>query len=554
MRTTTAPRARRLAATATGLALTMTVSACHVGSKGSPSQTTSASAAASEQTTASTPTAGGSASLPAGSPAASGAALRDPGSYASDLQWVDITKQVQSALGNATKRKLNFSRSIMKVPLDWSRPDGGKTVSITVLRVRSSSQHDRIGSLVINPGGPGGSGLEAALELAAEGLPQEIVDRFDIVGFDPRGVGDSDPITCIPAKEKDADLNLPADPSTDAQWNVTVAEDQKIADECYATYGSDLTHYSTAETVRDMEALRAKLGDAKLTYLGYSYGTLLGAEYASAYPDRVRALVLDGAIDPTISTLTQDKIQAEGFELAFDHYAASCEQQSSCPLGKNPVAFVQNLMTTSDVHPIPSGSAKDTRVVKGGAVLLAVISALYDKSQWSDLTSALRNAENGDGSGVLALDDQYNERNPDGSYSNIEDANSAISCADTTDRTSVAEARALQPQWRAAAPLMGGAEAAGTAFCSLWKAPPDKPITVVDNHAPTVLVVGTTGDPATPISGAQHLARLLGSGDLLVWQGDGHTAYPKTSCITNAVDGYLIDLKAPPAGTTCPAS
>lgn len=484
----------------------------------------------------------------------SGAAIADPGAFATKLTFTDISDQVNGALAGVTDRKLSFGRGVMKVPLDWANPGNGKTVSITVIRIRSKSEHDRIGSLVVNPGGPGGSGTEAALGLAVSELPQAILDRFDIVGFDPRGVGLSDPITCIPAKEKDAQLNMTPDPVSQAAWEANIAEDTKVADECYQIYGSDLTFYSTAETARDMEALRAKLGDPKLTYLGYSYGTLLGAEYASAYPDKVRALVLDGAVDPTISSVDQDKTQAAGFELAFSHFAANCEKKAGCPLGNDPVAYVQKLMASSDKNPVASGSSKDKRVVKDGAVLLAVISALYDQTQWGQLTTALTDAAKGNGAGILALDDQYNERQPDGTYSNLEDANAAIACADETDRTSVAAARALQAQWRAANPLFGGSAAASLDYCSLWKAPADKPIEVTDNHAPTVLVVGTTGDPATPISGAKHLAALLGSGDLLIWQGDGHTAYPKTDCITNAVDAYLIDVKAPAAGTTCPAS
>src|SRR6185312_5285360 len=197
-------------------------------------------------------------------PVPSGAALKNPGAFASNLDFTDISKQVNNALSGVTNRKLAFGRAVLKVPLDWSNPANGKTVSITVLRVRSQSQHDRIGSLVVNPGGPGGSGTEAALDLAVGELPQAILDRFDIVGFDPRGVALSDPIQCIPAKEKDAELNMPPDPTTDAQWAANIAEAKKVADECYSIYGSTLQFYSTAETVRDMEALRAKLGDDKL--------------------------------------------------------------------------------------------------------------------------------------------------------------------------------------------------------------------------------------------------------------------------------------------------
>jgi pimeloyl-ACP methyl ester carboxylesterase len=481
----------------------------------------------------------------------------DPGAYAGALDWTDITKQVDAALGGG-QQSLSYARAEMQVPLNWADANG-KKISITVLRIRSKTQHDRLGSLVINPGGPGASGVEAAIDLTAAGsseqLPAAILDRFDIVGFDPRGIGLSHPLQCITDKQKDAELNLPADPQTDAQWQQSIADTTAVADECYATYGADLTYYSTTETVRDMEALRAKLGDSKLTYLGYSYGTLIGAEYASAYPDKVRALVLDGAVDPTINTVDQDKTQAAGFQLAFSHFSQACTSLGAkCPLGADPQQFVLNLMAKAAANPIPSDDASDKRRAGDGAVLLGVISALYDQTQWATLRSALVDASRGDASGILALDDQYNERSPDGTYTNIEDANAAIGCADTTDRPTIAEARQLEPQWRATDPLFGGSSASSLGFCSLWKAPPDAPITVTNSNAPPIMVIGTTGDPATPISGAEHLAALLGSGKLLVWQGDGHTAYPKTKCVTDDVDAYLINLTVPAAGATCPAS
>ena len=510
---------------------------------------------ASPSAAASSTTAGAASPARAASPRASSSydGRGDPGAFASNLNWTDITKQLSSAVGD-NKHTFSYAKATMQVPLNWADVTS-KKISITVLRIRSASQQNRIGSLVINPGGPGGSGIDAALSLAVDELPQAILDRFDIVGFDPRGIGLSDPIQCITNKQKDAELNLPADPKTAAQWQQEIADATKVAQECYTEYGSDLTYYSTAETARDMEALRAKLGDPKLTYLGYSYGTLIGAEYASAYPDKVRALVLDGAVDPTISSTDQDKTQAAGFQLAFSHFAASCTSKgASCKLGSDPQQYVLNLMTKAAAHPIPSGASGDKRTADDGAVLLGVISALYDKTQWPDLITALADANKGDASGILSLDDQYNERDTNGTYSNLEDANAAIGCADATQRPTIAQAQALQPGWRATNPLFGGSAASSLGFCSLWKAPPDQPITVANKGAAPILVIGTTGDPATPISGAQHLAALLGSGRLLVWQGDGHTAYPKTTCVTNDVNSYLINLTLPPTGATCPAS
>jgi pimeloyl-ACP methyl ester carboxylesterase len=474
----------------------------------------------------------------------------DPGAFVAALKWVDITKAVAAA--DETKKRFAYARATMRVPLIWANV-GSTKITITVLRIRSATQHDRLGSLVINPGGPGGSGVEAALDLAVQELPKAILDRFDIVGFDPRGIGLSHPLQCITNKEKDAELNLAADSTTDAAWQRRIADATSDASVCYKAYGSNLTYYSTAETVRDLEALRAKLGDPKLTYLGYSYGTRLGAEYASAFPSKVRALVLDGAVDPTINTIDQDKAQAAGFQLAFSHFAQACIAKT-CKLGSNPQQFVMALMAKAAATPIPSGDKKDKRKAGDGAVLLGVISALYDQTRWVPLTTALLDANNGDAAGILALDDEYNERSPDGTYSNIEDANAAIGCSDATQRPTIAQARAFEPQWRADNPLFGGAAASGLGFCSLWKAPPDQPIVVADNQAPPIMVIGTTGDPATPISGAGHLASLLGSGRVLVWQGEGHTAYPKTTCVTGDVDNYLINLTLPAVGATCPGS
>ncbi len=477
----------------------------------------------------------------------------DPGAFASNLTWTDITKQLGAAVGD-TNHKFLYAKATMQVPLNWADVTG-KKISITVVRIRAVNQKNRIGSLLINPGGPGESGIDYAIPAALEEIPDAILDRFDIIGFDPRGIGLSSPIQCITDKQKDAELNLPADPMTDAQWQASIADVTQVAQECYTEYGSDLTYYSTAETARDVEALRVKLGDSKLTFLGYSYGTLLGAEYATAYPSKVRAMVLDGAVDPTISPIDQDKTQSAGFQLAFSHFAANCTAKGkSCPLGSNPQQFVLDLMAKAAAHPIASGDAKDKRTADDGAVLLGVISALYDETEWPDLVSALTDANKGDASGILSLDDSYNERSADGTYTNVEDANAAIGCSDATTRPTIAQARALQPAWRASNPIFGGSAASSLGFCSLWKAPPDQPITVANTGAAPILVIGTTGDPATPISGAQHLAALLGSGRLLVWQGDGHTAYPKTQCVTNDVDNYLINLTLPAVGATCPAT
>jgi pimeloyl-ACP methyl ester carboxylesterase len=508
----------------------------------------SSTAATTESDVASPAPNSGPASTPDGTDGRS-----DPGAYATNLKWTDVTKKYRASI-NDPNHKFLYATGTMQVPLNWADVDG-KKITLTVLRIRSATQKNRIGSLLINPGGPGVSGVTDAFEQANGELPTAILQRFDIVGFDPRGIGLSDPLQCIPSKQKDAELNEPADPTTDPAWQLEIADTTLIAKECYTAYGSDLTYFSTTETVRDMEALRVKLGDTKLTYLGYSYGTLIGAEYASAYPSKVRALVLDGALDPTLTPVEEDQGQADGFQLAFSHYAESCRAQvSGCGLGSDPQGFVLRLMAKAAANPIASGDKKDKRKAADGAVLLAVISALYDESDWDTLTIALVDADHGDASGILSLDDFYNYRADNGTYSNVEDANAAIGCADTTVRPTFAQARALEPVWRASNPLFGGSAASGLGFCSVWKAQPDQKITVADNHAAPIVVIGNTADPATPIAGARHLAALLGTARLLVWDGDGHTAYPKTTCITDAVDNYLINLTLPATGATCPAA
>jgi hypothetical protein len=276
---------------------------------------------------------------------------------------------------------------------------------------------------------------------------------------------------------------------------------------------------------------------------------LLGAVYAHLFPTRLRAAVLDGAIDPTADSVDASARQAGGFERAFDDFAADCRAHA-CAVGPDPRAFVARLLDRARRAPIPSSGG---RPVTAGHIVLAVVASLYTRSQWTTLTRALADAESGRGDRVLTLADEYNQRRSDGTYSNLVDANTAVNCADDAHRPTVAEVRRLQAEWRARYPLFGAPLALSLLGCALWPAKPDPYPTGAARGGPPIVVVGTTGDPATPYENTPRLAHLLGTGVVLTWQGEGHTAYPQTRCVTAAVDGYLVALRTPPDGERCPA-
>lgn len=464
----------------------------------------------------------------------------------------NIKPQLQSQPGG--ERDLSFGCGTLQVPLDHDKPDG-KQLRLYLVRIHLASQKDRIGSLLLNPGGPGGSGLDAAVGLSLQ-MPTEVLERFDLVGFDPRGVGVSEGIKCISDSEKDTYAAADPDARTPQEFAQQVKDVGQVTEECTTKYGDKLAHINTVETVRDMDLIRRGLGDQKLTYLGFSYGTLLGSVYAQLYPDRVRAMVLDGAVDPAQKTLDAGEAQAKSFESVFDQFAAFCTSKGkACPLGSDPRKFVTALMDKARANPIPSTKTGEERRATAGNVQLAVVSALYDRDEWKALADALALADKGDAKGVFSLGDIYNQRGDDGHYANILDANITVNCNDSNERFSEQEVQAKLADWRKKYPMFGAGQALGLLLCQEWQ--PDRhPIPTVEKATTAgtpILVVGTVHDPATPYTAAQALTSELGSATLLTWEGDGHTAYPKTPCITSAVGKYLVDLTMPTAGTRCPA-
>lgn len=436
----------------------------------------------------------------------------------------------------------------LAVPQDWATPQDGRTFDLALLRARSSGQRNRVGSLLVNPGGPGASGVELAAYLVS-GLPADVVGRFDVVGFDPRGVGRSSPVECFSDADLDANFGADPDPVGQAEFDAAVGLARRMAQSCGEKYGDTLRLFSTEQTARDMDAIRAAVGDEKLTYLGYSYGTLLGAVYAQLFPTRVRALVLDGAVDPTQTSIASSESQAKGFERAFDNFAGWCRTNTArCPIAPDARAAVTSALQQARRSPVggPGG-----RSATAGWVFTAIVSSLYTDDRWPSLAQAIADLRRGNPAGVFQLADSYAERDPGGRYSNLFDANLAVNCTDDDTSATVAEVRRLQGEWRVKYPLFG-ASLALNLICAQWPGKRDPYPAGKAEGAPPVLVVGTRGDPATPYEQTPALARMLGVGVVLTWEGEGHTAYPQTRCVVTAVNAYLIDLKAQD-DQSCPA-
>ncbi len=470
------------------------------------------------------------------------------------VEWTDCTTDIAPIIAGrpGADRPLTFGCGQIEVPLSYDDPTG-PTLSLFAVRAVSGTQVDRIGSLVVNPGGPGLSATDAAVQSALT-LPDAVLGRFDVVGVDPRGVGLSQPVECISDDTKD---ELTADeprPSTAEQLDAAFALADDVAEGCADTYGAGLGAFSTVDSARDLDRVRQAVGDTQLTYLGYDYGTTLGSTYAELFPAQVRALVLDGAVDPGADPQAAAEAQAQGFEAAFDAFAATCTGLvGGCPVGADPRTFVGDLLTQAGTAPIPSSRQGETRQATPGLVLAAVRSALYDPAAWPQLAQSLAAAQAGDSAGVLTLADTYTGRSEDGTYTNTIDAGLTISCSDTEETPSRTDVRALVAAWGTTYPLFGADSALSLYTCTPWEAPrtplPDRD---AEGAAP-ILVIGTQGDPVTPLPGAVAMAEELTSGVLLTWQGGGHTAYPGTDCVTAAVNSYLVDLVAPPTDLVCPA-
>ncbi|WP_199485003.1 alpha/beta hydrolase [Actinomadura craniellae] len=445
-----------------------------------------------------------------------------------------------------------FECAHVEVPLDYAAPSKSR-LKLAVIRMRARGS-DRIGSLLINPGGPGGSGVDW-VRGAAQGFNDRLRERFDIVGFDPRGVGKSNPVHCLDGEQLDTFFATDATPDSQDEIDDLADVGRGFADGCKERSGSVLPHVGTQDAARDMDVLRAALGDEKLTYMGLSYGTYLGAYYAERFPRQVRALVLDGAVDPTLSATDVLQHQAKGFEEALRSFAADCVTQSGCPLGRtvdgalNRIAALQK---RADGKPLRNTSG-DGRKVQESLVTSGIAQALYTKQLWPALRAALATALTGDGTALLRLADQMVERRPDGSYGNLMEANMAINCVDKPHPADVPAFKKEVAKAEKASSRFGAFVVWGGLPCVHWPVKPAaEPAPPTAAGAPPIVVIGTTRDPATPYAWSRALAGQLTSGRLVTLDGDGHTAYfQANACITQAVDAYLVNGTPPADGTTC---
>ncbi|MER8069105.1 alpha/beta hydrolase [Streptomyces sp. NPDC094034] len=441
----------------------------------------------------------------------------------------------------------------LKVPLDYNDAEG-RQVEIPLLRVSARGQ-DPIGSLVLNPGGPGFPGTDHAALTAVVWGKSLITERFDLVGFDPRGVGASKPaLDCFTDAERDRDAKLYSIPAGLDDWNRQ--ETRRLAEQCGKRSGGTevLEHVGTRDAARDMDVLRQALGDDRLSYAGSSYGTRLGAVYAEMFPKKVRALVLDAALDPTAGTRERRIQQATGLQASFERLAAACAAQQDCPLGTDPERATEEFQKL--VRPLIDKPAQtsDGRDLTFSGAVEGVETAMYSEASWPTAIKGITELSSGKGDTLQKLRDDFHGRTPDGTYSSSSEANLAINCMDE-ERHTPAQETALARAWYKAAPYSDHGRPVKKVRdgCEQWPAEP----TLGFPHAtdikglPDTLTVSVTGDPVTPHEGSINTAKALG-GSLLTVEGEQHGALLAGNvCVNDAVASYLVDLEPPADGARC---
>lgn len=460
--------------------------------------------------------------------------------YSQVLTWTPCEGEFQCAEASA--------------PLDWSDP---ARESIHLALIRSVATGNAQGSLLVNPGGPGGSGYDFIRDSLDYAVSDRLRGAFDIVGFDPRGVNRSSAVSCYadPADFDSFLFDITPGEIGSAAWISAIEQSAaEFGRSCLEHTGELLGFVDTVSAARDLDLLRAVLGDDTLNYIGYSYGTLLGATYAELYPEKTGRLVLDGAVDPATSDFDVTATQAQGFESALRAYITQCLSQEECPFrGSVDAAMtsVRALLDRLDASPI---RASDGRLLGSGAMFTAIILPLYSESNWPLLNTLFSDVMAGEADYAFRVADSYYSRNPDGSYAdNSTEAFVAVNCLDYTATSTTETLRQEADDLRRLAPVFGPSMSWGGTSCANWPFPPtrDRGPIAASGSGP-ILVVGTTNDPATPYVWAQNLAGELDNGHLVTYRGEGHTAYNKSNqCVNDAVDGYVIDGIVPEADPLC---
>ncbi|MGV0791091.1 alpha/beta hydrolase [Mycolicibacterium sp. XJ1819] len=487
---------------------------------------------------------------PAASATPEGDVTRD---YGQPPVWGDCAQWVTDAQRLAAIASAQCGT--VTVPVDYAKPEGAHA-NLAVIRVPAGG--DRIGVLVVNPGGPGASAVDTVVGMGAALADTEIGQRFDLVGFDPRGVGHSTPeLRCRSDAEFDAWRREPmADYS---QPGVARIEQiyQRFVDLCTETMGTEfLANVGTSSAVADMDVVRTALGEQQINYLGFSYGTELGAAYAERHPDRVRAMVLDGAIDPTLDPIAARVRQLTGFQRAFNDYATDCAKSPGCPLGTDPAQFVDRYHQLVNPLVMRPGHTTDPRGLSYQDAITGTVNALYSQRYWKYLTSGLLGLQRGtDAEDLLLLADDYQGRDASGHYKNKQDAFTAIHCVDAPYPTDPAASAEADRQSRAAAPFMAYGAYTGFAprdVCAMWPVPPTTAPRPATSPGPgKVVVVSVTRDPATPYQAGADLARQMGA-SLITFDGTQHTVvFNGDACVDTAVVRFLVDSVVPPADLRC---
>ncbi|MER7754036.1 alpha/beta hydrolase [Kitasatospora sp. NPDC097643] len=463
--------------------------------------------------------------------------------YGQRLDWAECPDQPDPADGDPA-----VECTTLKVPLDYADP-GGRTIKVAVARLRATRAGERVGTLVLNPGGPGNSGVDQ-VRSGWKAYRGALSDHFDLVGFDPRGAGRTTPVHCLDDRTRD-EWTSSDDPGYD--------RGRVLADACQAKHAALLPHLGTRDSARDMDVLRGALGEPRLDFLGSSYGTYLGALYAEEFPTRTGHLALDGSVERSLDPVRLNGETAAAAETALRAFAADCATRPECPLGQDRAAAPGRLADFLDGlrdHPLPT---EDGRLLTATLAWTGALDVLYNGSRsWGRLRQALEPAlDHGDAGELLRLADGANGHEEDGGYSAPADAFAAITCADALMAPTEEELRAARAELAVRAPLVGRHDDRAALLepdCRRWPfRTAERPARIRAEDSATILVIGSTGDPVTPYVWAQRMAAGFAHAVLLTRDGDGHTAYDKSGCVREAVADFLVDGTLPAAGTHCPS-